>query len=531
MKKIVKIGLMFSILLNILGNFSAGFVSAQESERDTLYIGATNTISGLNPLNSSDVVAQWVERFMYPSLMDQIAPGEFQANIADITTEDNLTYTIKIGDDVNWSDGQPVTADDIAYNISLIADPHFETHAASYITAIAGLNDSGKLDEGAELTGLTIVDDKTLTITLKEAADPAYVKENIGFKLLIAPKHMIEVEDIYNLGSSKFATEPSVFAGPYKFVKYENGAYVQLEANENYFRGEPKIKNVYIQFMDSTAIVTALQAGTLDMSAGGGIGLIPITDINALRQNESLFVEANPGTSGQFMHINNEVFTDENFRKALLTAINRDRLVTDLLMGEGEVIASTLTSMNQYKDSDLAPAEYDPEAAKALLEESGFDTSQEIVLSVPTGNVTRMTAANLIEQDLEAIGLNIRQETADFATHLAKVNSGDYHLAMIGLAFNVDPDQSSYWSVESLNYANINDEHLESLIAEGRALTSFDERYPVYQEFQAYFQDKAFVAPLYADYQFTIKTKKLDGGIKPFWHGSLYDIEQWTIAE
>ena len=76
MKKIVKIGLMFSILLNILGNFSAGFVSAQESERDTLYIGATNTISGLNPLNSSDVVAQWVERFMYPSLMDQIAPGE-----------------------------------------------------------------------------------------------------------------------------------------------------------------------------------------------------------------------------------------------------------------------------------------------------------------------------------------------------------------------------------------------------------------------------------------------------------------------
>ncbi len=102
-----------------------------------------------------------------------------------------------------------------------------------------------------------------------------------------------------------------------------------------------KFKNVYIQFMDSTAIVTALQAGTLDMSAGGGIGLIPITDINALRQNESLFVEANPGTNGQFMHINNEVFTDENFRKALLTAINRDRLVTDLLMGEGGVIAST----------------------------------------------------------------------------------------------------------------------------------------------------------------------------------------------
>ncbi len=84
-----------------------------------------------------------------------------------------------------------------------------------------------------------------------------------------------------------------------------------------------------------------------------------------------------------------------------------------------------------------------------------------------------MTAANLIEQDLEAIGLNIIKKQQIWQRILAKVNSGDYHLAMIGLAFNVIPHQSSYWSVESLNYANINDEHLESLIAEGRALTSF----------------------------------------------------------
>lgn len=506
--------------------------STEGSFRDTLNIGTTNTISGLNTFNSSDVVAQWVERFMYPSLMDQTEPGEFSPNIADITTEDNLTYTVTVGDDVNWSDGTPVTADDIAYNLTVIADPQVETHATSYITAIDGLDDTGKLSEGeTEITGLNIVDDKTLEITLKEAADPAYVKENIGFKVLIAPKHMVEKEDIYNLGSSAFATSPTVFAGPYKFVKYENGSYIELVANENYFRGEPKIKHIFIQIMDSTNMVTGLQSGTLDMSAGGGIGLIPITDINALRENENLFVEANPGTSGQFMHINNDVFSDERVRQALLAAINRDRLVSDLLLNEGEVLASTYTSLNQYKDPDLEPATYDPEAAKALLEEAGFDTTQEIILSVPTGNVTRMTAANLIEQDLEAIGLNIRQETADFATHLSNVSKGDYQLGMMGLAFNVDPDQTSYWGKGSNNYANINDDHLEDILAQGRELTSFEERYPVYQEFQAYFKEKAFIAPLYADYQFIIKTTKLDGGIKPFWHGSLYDIETWTISE
>lgn len=534
-KKIFSVLFLCAILLTSFGkHFTAGTViSAQEPAlRDTLNIGTTNTISGLNVFNSSDVVAQWVERFMYPSLMDQAEPGEFTPNIADITTEDNITYTITVGDDVNWSDGTALTADDIAYNLNVIANPQVETHAASFITAIAGLDDGGKLAEGEDtISGLNVVDDKTLEITLKEAADPAYVKENIGFKVLIAPKHMVEKEDLTNLGDSEFATNPTVFAGPYRFVKYEHGSYIQLEANENYFRGEPKIKNIFIQIMDSTNMVTSLQSGTIDMSAGGGIGLIPITDINALRENENLFVEANPGTSGQFLHINNTVFDDERVRQAILMATNRDRLVTDLLLGEGEVLASTYTSLNPYKDPDLAPAAYDPDAAKALLEESGFDMSQEIILSVPTGNVTRMTAANLIEQDLEAIGLTVTQQTADFATHLANVTQGDYQLAMIGLAFNIDPDQTSYWGSGSINHANIDDETLEGILAQGRELTSFDDRYPVYQEFQSYFQEKAFVAPLYADFQFIIKSTKLDGGIKPYWHGSLHDIETWTIAE
>lgn len=500
--------------------------------RDTLNIGTTNTISGLNTFNSSDVVAQWVERFMYPSMMDQVEAGEFEPNIADITTEDNITYTITVGDDVNWSDGTPLTADDIAYNLHVIADPQVETHAASFITAIAGLEDGGKLPEGEDtISGVNVVDDKVLEITLKEASDPAYVKENIGFKLLLAPKHMVEQEDISNLGSSEFATAPTVFAGPYKFVKYENGSYIQLEANENYHRGEPQIKNIFIQIMDSTNMVTGLQSGDIDMSAGGGIGLIPITDINALRDNENLFVESNVGTSGAFMHINNEMFTNVNFRKALLAGINRDRIVSDLLLDEGEVIASTYTSINPYMDPEIEPAAYDPDEAKALLDASGFDVSQEIVLSVPTGNVTRMTAANLIEQDLEALGLNVRQEITDFATHLANVTKGDYEIAMLGLAFNVDPDQASYWSKDSTNHARIDDDTLEDLMARGRELTSFEERYPVYQEFQEYFRDNAFVAPLYSDYQFIIKTTKLDGGIKPFWHGSIHDIETWTIAE
>lgn len=507
-------------------------VKAQEttSADHTLDIGTTNTISGFNVLNTTDVAGQWVQRFMYPSLLDQPEAGVFEPNVASITTEDNLVYTVTIKDDVVWSDGTAFTADDVAYNLNLIANPDVETSGAANIKSIEGVDDSGKIADGADnISGVDVIDDKTLTITLKSPTDPAYVYENIGFKILITPKHVVEKEDIYNLGSSAFATKPTVFAGPYKFVQYESGSYIKMVANERYHKGKPAIENVIVHIMDSTGMVIALQAGELDMTAGGGIALIPISDIKFLEQNEDIEVSSSYGTSVQFMYINNEKFDQPTFRQALLKAIDRDRMVDGLLQGEGEVIPTTYTSISAYKDPDLDPVAYDPERAKALLEESGFDTSQTIKLAVPTGNITRMNAANLIEQDLEAIGLNVVQTSADFTTHAASVTAGDYDLAMMGLALNVDPDQSSYWAAAGTNQVNINDPELEQLINQGAAQTNFEDRYVTYQEIQARFQEQAYLVPLYSDYQFTIQTKDLNGGIQPFWFGSLTDIQEWTF--
>ncbi|MFE2777283.1 MULTISPECIES: ABC transporter substrate-binding protein [Lactobacillales] len=507
-------------------------IQAQETSTtdNTLDIGTTNTISGFNVFNTTDVAGQWIQRFMYPSLLDQPEAGVFEPNVASMTTEDNLVYTITIKDDVVWSDGTPFTADDVAYNFNIIANPDVETSNSANLKSIEGVDDAGKLAEGTEtISGVQVIDDKTLTITLKTPTDPAYVYENIGFKIMIAPKHVVEKEDIYNLGSSEFATNPTVFAGPYKFVKYESGSYVKMVANESYHKGKPTIENAIVHIMDSTGMVIALQAGELDMTAGGGIALIPISDIKFLEQNEDIYVESNYGTSVQFMYINNEKFDNVTFRQALLAAIDRDRMADGLLQGEGEVIPTTYTSISAYKDPDLDPVAYDPDRAKELLAESGFDTSQTIKLAVPTGNVTRMNAANLIEQDLEAIGLDVVQTSADFTTHAANVSAGDYDLAMMGLALNVDPDQGSYWSSSGSNQVNINDPELDQLINKGASQTSFEDRYETYKAIQARFQEQAYLVPLYSDYQFTIQTTDLNGGIQPFWFGSLTDIQEWTF--
>ncbi len=508
--------------------------SSSSTDKDTLYIGLTNAPGGFNPVYASDTAAQWVLRMMYPTLLDQPESLEFEGNLAEsFETEDNQTYTITIPADRKWSDGEAITAEDVAYTLNVNANPDVESYFGSNISSLEGVDDTGKLADGAtEISGVKVVNDTTLTLKTKTPVDPNYIKEMIGFNIFIIPKHIVEKYDLADLGSSEFATNPTVFGGAYKFKKYEKDSYVQLEANESYYKGAPKIKNLYLKVLSGTNIVTELQSGGIDMVAGGGIGVIPVSEIKTVKKDSSLDVESYSGFATQYMFINNDKFKDAKVRLAMTYAINREEIVDKLFSGEAEVIPTTYTSAGKYYDKDVKAISYDVDKAKKLLKESGFDTSQEIELVVPTGNKAREQSANLIEQYLEAAGFNIKQVSYDFVTALANVRKGDYQLGLIGIPLNSDPDVSYLWSTTgSTNLARTNDSKLESLLAEGKSLTSMDERKVVYDELQEYMRDNAFSVGLYADYQYKAQKKTLDGGIKEFWAGSLSDIQDWTISK
>lgn len=188
---------------------------------------------------------------LYPTLLDQPESLTFQGNLADsFDTTDNQTFTIKLQSGAEWSDGQPITAEDVAYSLNLIANPDVETSFGVNISSLQGVKDTGELDDGtSEISGVKVIDDTTLTLTTKTAVDPNYLKEMIGFNIYIVPKHIVEKEDLKNLSSSTFATAPTVSGSIYKFVKYEKDSYVQLEANSSYYKGEAKLKNVYLKLL------------------------------------------------------------------------------------------------------------------------------------------------------------------------------------------------------------------------------------------------------------------------------------------
>ncbi|MDC7952873.1 ABC transporter substrate-binding protein [Liquorilactobacillus mali] len=519
-----------SLVLTACGNSKSSSSGNSKTSKNTLYIGTTNAPAGFNPINETDVAGQWILRMIYPSLLDQPKANKFQGNLAkSFTTKDNQHYTITLRN-AKWSDGKAITAEDVAYTLNLIGNPDVETSYGANISRLQGVNESGKTTSSSTpISGVKVVNSKTLTLTTKAAIDPNYVKEMIGFDLVIVPKHVVEKYNLKELANSKFTSHPTVSGSIYKFVKYNQNSYVKLTANPTYYKGKAKIKNVYIKILTSNTLVTQLKSGSVDMSAGGGIGTIPVADVErSLKTDKNLTVKAYPYLQTQYMYINNSKFTNKNIRLAMTYAINREAIVKKLFRGQADILPSTYTKATKYYDSSLKALPYNLKKAKALLKKSGYD-GHTIKLIVPTGNVARQQSANMIQQNLESAGFKVKQVSYDFPTALAKIKSGDYELSLLGLSLNVDPDQSYLYTPSgSMNFGKVNDSKLTEMFNDGLQATTVTERKKIYSSIQKYMRDNAFTVGLYSDYPFIIQNKSLHGGINKFWVGSLYNMQDWT---
>lgn len=506
----------------------------ETSDENTLFIGMTNAPDSFNPIHTGSAAGQWVQEFFYESLLDMPDPETFEPALAEtFETEDNQVFTVEMNPEAYWSDGEPITAHDVAFTLNTIADPEAETNKRMNISMLEGTTDTGMREEGIEeLSGVEVVDEYTLELTTKQPVDLAYISEFLGFQVLIAPEHIAGEIPIDEINQSEFATQPTVFSGPYQFVGYEESSYVHLEANPDYYKGEPKIETIYTRVMNGNTLLTEFQSGGIHMAAGGGLGIVPIQDIEILEETEGIVVEEFPSIHAQYMVINNEEIEDPLVRQAMTHAIDREVLVEQLLLDHAEVVASPYTSESPYKNEELEPLAYDPEYARELLEESGYDETMEIEFVVPTGNQVREQAGDLIQQQLEEVGFTVNQINLDFPTWMERAENLDYTIGLTGFRQNVDPDTSSYLHSDggSNNYA-INDPIIDELLAEGLAETSIEGRKPIYDELQEYLQESAVIVPLYSDSEFSVRSESLNGGIQEFWAGSLTNVHEWTLDE
>lgn len=503
-----------------------------------LTIGMWSSPSDLDFITNSTSYSSTVISLIYPSLYTINDKLQFEPRLAE-KCDVNATFdqwTCKIRANAKWTDGTPITADDVAYVYQVIAHPDTPTTRRSLIDTLKGTDKDGKsVTKDFNLEGVKVIDKQTIQFTTKVPVDPDAFQEKVLSNIYIMPKSQLEAAvkaDLKGLDKQPLSKTPTVFGGPFKLVSMKDGDSVELAPNPDYFMGKPKLDKLFIKIVGQQAFAAAIQKGEIDVAAGNGIGEVPIADWDTVTALSNVEPVTYTAPSYQYMEINSALpeFNNPKVREALAHAINRPLIVQRLLKGNAEVLNTPLNSINKYYRKDIQSAlEYDPAKAKKMLQDAGFDFSKKIVLLTPTGNTVREQSADIIQANLKDIGLNVEIEKVDFNTRQARAQKGQFQLSLVGFSATFDPDFSSQISTNGgFNYGKYSNPKMDELLSQGKNLVKFEDRKKVYDQAQELFVQDVPLVPLYSVKALCVVNKRVIAA-KPGPQGLTWNAHLWDV--
>ena len=511
------------------GTESGGGASA--GAKKSINIGLTNTPANLDPIDYVDNATTWVTQILYLPLLDLDDDGTYKPQLADsVDTADNKTYTVHLNPDAKWTDGEPVTADDVVFTVNLICNPKTNSNLSSYINLLDGVDKTGK-SSGDTVSGVKKVDDHTVEFTLKSACGTDVFKDSICKNIKTVPEHIFKDVDPATVLTSQQVQDAKVTDGPFKLVAFQKSSYVQLAANEDYFRGAPKIDELNFKIMQGSNITAELQSGEIDMN-WPGVGNVPVEDYDKVKAMENLTIIPGVPWTIQYLFINNTTITDKKMRQAISMAIDRKQINDNLCKGEGELIQLPFASDYKFLNKDVSTPVFDQAKAKQLLAESGWDMGKQITFNVPTGNTTRESVANVVQSNLTSIGLNVQIQKYDFPTIMSKLRAKQYDLTIVGNS--TTPTNPTSWLQQlyetGIDYNGYSNSEVDSLIESAYVETDENKLKDDYMRLQEILVDDMPTPGLSASYELMAVNKRVLVG-KPKIYGMTIDLQNWDVQQ
>jgi peptide/nickel transport system substrate-binding protein len=494
-------------------------------------IGITNDPTSLSPFLQNNTASQQLSKLTLLPLVnegfDSDGTAVFVNRLAEsVTTTDNVHFTIKINQKIKWSDGKPVTADDVVFTFHRITDPRAGNFDPSFFSRIAGTDDAGLTPNGT-LEGVRKVDEYTVEVTTKNAVPVTSFNQGIGTRLRTLPKHILGDVPPEELKGHPFYTDAklSISNGPFLFREYVPAQYATFVKNPDYFLGAPKIDVLNFKILSGTQITAQLEAGEIDMNYPF-IGNIPSDDWERVRTFPHINTTSAVSSSFNILFYNTKILNNQKLRQALDLTIDREIILKQFLKDSAYIAKTTLTDVVPGWNSEAAKWEYNPEKAKQLLEESGWDVSKKIRFYIPTGNSTRERIMEVIAAGFKSIGLNIVEEKMDFPTSLARIQQREnYDIGIIGVPeYTLVPALSIRMVLGPIGWTNYNTPRLEELFR--IAQTSVDERAinEALREIQAIEAEAVPASGIYAERPLFAKNKRV-------LHGDLNSVSDFLDAE
>ena len=526
MKKLTSMLLALVLTLTLM----TGCMPAVAEEK-SLNFAVTDTIGTVNPLllGATEVVKHVLSLEFLP-LVELNQDLEVVPQLAEsITTDDNLTFTIKIREDATWSDGTPVTSKDVLFTFLLLTSPEAgQALLSQYV--ILGTDDSGHVESGAtELEGVKIVDDKTVTVTTKWETALLTFCNNFGRYVFTLPEHVLGDVPRDQLLTHEWFNQPDVITGPYFMKDFDLNHYVHFEANENYFLGAPKIKYLNVNVTTSAQLLAGLQSGEIDLIQQT-TGNVLMEDYEAIRNlpNVTAFTGKPITIQSVFFNVNN--VPDVRIRQAMLYGIPRDMILEELIGGNGEIVDAYLCSASPYFSEELGVTPYDPEKAAALIAEAAADGADTtLTWYVNSGDVTFTSAVELISALMADLGLTIEIQTVDLATLMTVAGECKFEVMSVTYTFSpVDPYTDMTWLMSEGGWTQYINPDLDALFAVTQASTDIEEIRQAYLTINKQVVQDVPMIPVYVMSTIGAVNNRVVG-IEPDVFGTLVNVHEWDV--
>ena len=452
--------------------------------KDSIVIATSGETPSLSPTEHNAVAGSYMNLLTYNTLFRSGMDLEPEPDLVDTYENiDESTWQFKIKEGVKFHNGETMTADDVVASLERAKTC---TDISNYTT----------------VETVTAEDDYTIRITTPTpTATLLYDLSNHGNAIL--PKELID-------SGNDFDKNP-IGTGPYKFVDWQSGVSITFEAFADYYAGAPAIKDMTWKIIpEGSARTIALEAGEVDF-----VVEVEAMDAERIESNSDLTLLQHDSTNHMWMMLNNEKpgLSNENVRRAINAAINKENVITVALNGLGEVAEGEGASMLTGYSAENTDS-YDVEKAKEYMEKSGVKPSS-VELSIVCSNDTKKRAAEVIQADLKEIGIEAEIESMDLATYLSATVEGDFTAAIGGYTATdlITHVQGVFHSnsIGGSNQARFSDPEVDALIDQVSATVDEDARNELLQQIMAKVNQACPNIPLYTATSLRAYAKGLEG--------------------
>lgn len=413
-------------------------------------------------------------------------------------SEDGLTYTFKLRDDLVWSDGEPLTASDFEYSLKRLFDPEAgaQGYYYTFYINIVGSEAYSTGEGSADDIGVTAVDDTTLEIQLNT------VQPTLLQLLALWPAYPVRQDVLEEHGEAWTEAGSLIGNGPFVLKEWVHEDHITAEADPNYWGDDkPTLQRIVFQMIpDESVALIAYQNDELDITE------IPLPDIKRFEGNPEELKYAELVTFAQEFNNTREPFTDPLVRKAFKMAVDSDAYVDSVRQGAGLPALSWIPpGMPGYNPDIGMDYAFDPAGAKELLSEAGYPDGEglpDITVTIADTQAGRLTVEFLQEQLRVNLGVSIEIEILESATYEDRYLASDFQFVLGGWGADyADPENwlpQLFGTDAGLNQYKYSNPAVDDLLAQAAVELDNDTRLDLYDQAQRIIIDEDMgIAPLY----------------------------------